>query len=467
MEIHISFDELLKEKGVNPKLIDDEDLKDLKIEFIRKLHSKYREIASKATSYDNYDWNMHRFNVDKEPHDPLQTGVANPFELGKDKYGSLENKVTKYGTYEPNNQSKSMIHGEEGDWEKYFKDIFSISNSDGGQSFKTKFGLSSEEAQEIKKESEKYLRAVGKKLTSDPEVISYLKLNSSNAQSVLSSFILLKNALIQKGALNKSATSITDNSAPKALLDGFNELKSVSEKLSNFEEELQTGFSKSDIQKGVETRIARVPDELLKLILEANKYWIILNAENYIKRNLGESIFVKLKKIFQNPQSTSALEKYKTLLNAKEEVKSASGNYLNSIAQLSFGNEDSEKGGGEKVGTRRLRASKDRYTTSTTSSDGERDDMDFGVLDDEEGRDDAIDRGESPTADTLSQHADSETGDRRIASNWVDNELNSFVSAFFGEVGKSSFRKFRPSSDSVTHRIGHNVGTMNDLMQKK
>lgn len=465
--IHISFDELLKEKGVNPKLIDDEDLKGLKIEFIRKLHSKYREVASKAKSYDNYDWNMHRFNVDKEPHDPLQTGVANPFELGKDKYGSLENKVTKYGTYEPNNQSKSMIHGEEGDWEKYFKDIFSVSNSDGGESFKTKFGLSSEEAQEIKKESENYLRAVGRKLTSDPEVISYLKLNSSNAQSVLSSFILLKNALVQKGVLNKSATSITDRAAPKALLDGFNELKSVSEKLSNFEEELETGFSKSDIQKGVEMKISRVPDKLLKLILEANKYWIILNAENYIKRNLGESIFVKLKKIFQNPRSTSALEKYKTLLNAKEEVKSASGNYLGSIAQLSFGNEDAEIGGGEKVGTRRLRASKDRYTASTTSSDDEQEDRAIGVKDDIEGIDAAIDRGESPTADTLSQYADAETGDRRIAGDWDAKEVNSLVNAFFGEVGKSNFRKFRPNSDSVTHRIGHNISTMYDLMQEE
>lgn len=461
--VHVSFDEFMKEKGVDPKSINDDDLKDLKIEFMRKLYSQYKELGKKAKTYDNYDWNLHRFNVDRHPHDPLETGLDNPFELGDHKYGNLENKTAQkqFGIYNANKQSKSMIHGEEGDWEKYFKDIFSPSSVSGGQSFNSKFALSNKEAQEVQKEAEKYLRAVGRKLASNSEVVSYLGINSSNAQSVLSSFSLLKNALAQKGVLN----NLYDGSVPKMLQDGFKELKNVSEKLNMLEEEMQTGFSKSDIQLGVEAYLKRPhtsTSTVLKIVLDENKHWIIFNAENFVKRNLGESIFIKFKKILQNPQSFSALEKHKTLLGVKQEVRNLASNYASSISQLEF------------VGilTRRKRAGKDnRSTTSMTSSDGERDDMDFGVIDDKDTRDnatdDAIDRGETLSPDTASQYAHSKFGDQRISGEWKEDDIDSFISSFFGEAGKSSERKFRPKSDSTAQRIGHNISTMHDLMQKE
>ena len=465
--VHVSFDKFLKERGVDPKSINNDDLDDLKIEFNRKIHSQYQTIGEKAKSYDNYDWNFHRFNRDRNAHDPLQTGIENPFELGEFKYPRLADKTAKYGAYEPNNQSRSMIHGEEGDWEQHFKDIFG-SSSDGGNSFKSKFGLSSQEASEIQKEAQRYLRAIGKKLASDSEVTSYLKINPSNAASVLSSFSLMKEALIQKGVYDKTKNLIMDNSIPKALHDGFQELKSVENSLSELEESAQTGYVKSDIQKGVENCLkssAISTSRVLKAILEANKNWIIINAENFVKRNMGESSFLRLKNIFKSPQSTTAMEKWKVLLDAKQQVQNLARNYTLTIAQLKFGSEDSETGQG--ILSRRNRAGKDnRSTTSMSSSDGESDDMDFGVLDDEEGRDDAIDRGETPNTDTLSQKSDSGTGDRRIAGRWED-DVNSFVNAFFGEAGKSNVRKFRPNSDSTTHQIGHNVGTMHNLMQKE
>lgn len=464
--VHVSFDKFIKEKGLDPKSINNDDLNDLKIEFNRKIHSQYQSIGEKAKSYDNYDWNFHRFNRDRNAHDPLQTGVENPFELGDFKYPRLSDKTAKYGAYEPNNQSRSMIHGEEGDWEQHFKEIFGAS-SDGGASFRSKFGLSSQEANEIQKEAQRYLRAIGKKLANDPEVISYLKINPSNAASVLSSFSLMKEALIQKGAYDKTRNLIMDNSIPKALHDGFQELKSVENSLSELEESSQTGYVKSDIQKGVENCLkssAISTSKVLKAILEANKNWIIINAENFVKRNMGESSFLRLKNIFKNPQSTTSMEKWKVLLDAKQQVQNLARNYALTIAQLKFGSEDSETGQG--ILSRRNRAGKDNRSTMSMTGSDDRDDMDFGVLDDEEGRDDAIDRGESPSTDTLSQSSDSETGDRRIAGRWED-DVNSFVSTFFGEAGKSSVRKFRPNSDSTTHRIGHNVGTMHDLMQKE
>jgi hypothetical protein len=465
---HVNFDKFLKEKGIDPKTINNDDLKDLKIEFDRHIYSKYKQLSKNLQSYDNYDWNFHKFNRDRNAHDPLQTGVENPFELGDFKHPRLNDKTARYGAYEANKQSKSMIHGEEGDWEKYFKNIFSVSGSSDMTSFKIKSALSAKEIQEIKREAEKYLRAVGRKLSSDSDVLSYLNLNPSNSTSVLSSFILLREALNQKGVLNRAKNLIADESAPKSLHKGFEELKNVYEKLNIIEEEMQTGFSKSDIQQGVESELKKTAItnlKVLKIILEANKNWIILNAENFVKRNLGETAFIKMKKILQNPESVSAMEKYKVLLDAKQEVRSLAEKYTNSISQLKFGSEDSETQQG--IETRRNRAGKDnRSTTSMTSSKDDLDDMDFGVLDDEEGIDDAIDRGESPNTDTLSQSADSETGDRRVAGRWED-DVNSFVSAFFGDAGKSNVRKFRPNSDSTTHRIGHNVNTMYDLMQKE
>lgn len=466
--VHISFDKFIKDKNLNPKSLTNEELKDLKIEFERDLHSKYQDVGSNATSYDNYDWNFHRFNRERENHDPLNVGMDNPFELGPLKFGKISRTTSKYGSYEANKQSKSMIHGEEGDWEKHFKDIFGTQNSDGGKNFKTKFGISSNEAQEIEREANKYLRAIGKKLASNSEVISYLKLNPSNAQSVLSSFNLLKEALIQKGAYDIRKNLIMDNSIPKELQDAFHELKTVEKSLYTLEEESKSGYSKSDIQLGVESHLTKPAItnlKVLKAILEANKSWIIINAENYVKRNLGETPFLRLKKIFQNPGSVTPVQKYKALLDAKKDVQSLAQKYAETISQLKFGSEDSTTGQG--ILSRRNREGKDnRNTTSMSSSDDEMPDMHAGVLDDIDAMDDAMDKGDSISADSLSQRPDDGTGDRRIAGNWED-DINGFVSSFFGETGKSSVRKFRANSDSTTQQIGHNVSTLYTMMQEE
>lgn len=464
--VHVSFDKFIKDKNLNPKSLTNDELRDLKIEFERNLHSQYQEVGSKAKSYDNYDWNFHRFNRERENHDPLNVGMDNPFELGNLKFGKISRTTSKYGSYEANKQSKSMIHGEEGDWEKHFKDIFGTQNSDGGKNFKAKFGITSNEAQEIEREANKYLRAIGKKLASNSEVISYLKLNSSNAQSVLSSFNLLKEALIQKGVYDVRKNLIMDNAIPKELHDAFHELKNVEKSLYTLEEESKSGYSKSDIQSGVESHLTKPAItnlKVLKAILEANKSWIIINAENFVKRNLGETPFLRLKKIFENPGSVTPVQKYKALLDAKKDVQSLAQKYAETISQLKFGSEDSITGQG--ILSRRNREGKDnRSTSSMTASSDDANDMDFGVNDDIDSVDSRIDNSDDNSSNNLSQS----TVDKRSSQkeNWED-DINSFVSSFFGETGKSSVRKFRSNSDSTTQQIGHNVSTLYTMMQEE
>lgn len=457
--VHVSFDNFIKDKNLNPKSLTNEDLKDLKIEFERNIHSQYQDVGSKATSYDNYDWNFHRFNKERNNHDPLSVGLDNPFELGDLKFPKISHVTTKYGSYEPNKQSKSMIHGEEGDWEKYFKDTFGLQSSDSdGKSFKSKFGISSNEAQEIEREANKYLRAIGKKLSGDSEVVSYLKLNPSNAQSVLSSFSLLKEALTQKGVYDKRKNLILDNSIPKSLSDAFNELKNVEKSINILDEESKSGYSKSDIQVGIEMSLKKSSFtnlKVLKAIFEDNKSWIIINAENFIKRNIGEPQFLRFKKLIQNPGNTTSVQKYKILLDAKKEIQYLSQKYAESIMQLSFGD----------ILSRRGREGKDnRSTASMTASSDDASDMDFGVKDDIDSVDSRIDNSDDNSSDNFSQS----TADTRSMQrgNWED-DVNAFVNSFFGETGKSNVRKYRANSDSTAQQIGHNVSTLYTMMEEE
>lgn len=448
--VHISFDDFLKQKGVDPSSVTEEQLEDLKIEFKRHLFREKAKIGMNAKSYDNYDFNLHRFNKDRNSYDPLRTGIGNPFELGDYKFERLHDKVSKIGAYDAMNQSKSMIHGEEGDWETYFKDIFGVSDAESNSNnFRSKLGISKAEASEIVREGQRYLSAIGKKLASNDDVVSYLGLNPSNAVTVLSSYELLINVLTNKGVYDKRKSMLVDESAPRELNVALSELKNVSKAISDLEESSESGYTISDIQKGVEgaLKITAITNlKVLKAILDANKHWIILNAQNYIKRNLGESSFLRLKKIFKNPNGISAKEKYQALLDAKAHVFNLAKNYTISISQLQFGSEDSVTGQG--ILSRRLRSGQDNRTTFNLSA---------GAKDDE---------GDIDVKDDMFDDEDGNFINKRVAhrDEWQD-DVNVFVNSFFGELGKSSARKWRPKSDSTTHQIGHNSNVMYKLLQ--
>lgn len=452
--VHISFEEFLKQNSINPQEVKEGELDDLKNRFKRHLFQKKADIGRNAKAYDNYDWNFHRFNRERNSYDPVKTGVGNPFYLGDFKYDRLSDKTSRYGAYEANNQSRSMLHGEEGDWETHFKDIFGISDKESNEKiFKSRLGITQTETDEILREGEKYLSAIGRKLAANDEVVKFLEIDGQNAATILSSYDLITKKLAGK------VRSLSDESIPPILRIAISELKSVNKAMAELEEDSTTGFTKSDIQKGVESALSSSAISnltVLKTILAANKSWIILNSQNYIKRSLGEPSFIKLKKIFKNPKSFGTKEKFEALLDAKNTVFNLAKNYTYTISQLQFGSEDSLSG--EGILSRRKREGGDNKKTFTmTSSSDDNDDLDVGKADDDEF---SAEKG----MEALSASGDDKRIGQRV--DWAD-EANAFVDSFFGELGKSSARKWRPNSDSTTHKIGHNVSTMYELMKKE
>lgn len=431
LEPIVAFGRWLKEKQIVPT---EENLSDLKIEFARDIHSSFRDIAKSASSYDPYDWNVHRFNKERHEHDPLETGMANPLRMGDYKFPSLRTTTHGYGMFYPNRQNKSMIHGEEGDWENYLSDYFGTGE---GEKHRVKSVLNEKEFNAIQRKAALYASKIGEKLASDPETVKFLGTSDPSSLSSPKQIMRLVKKkeseispdgnvkLLKNGSFESDSSLPNGIKIPEMLKKAFPELSKLEVDLGKVHAEVEGNSSKSDILRGVEDAIATKFGgwPKLKAALEANKAWIVYNAENVIKRNSGETPYRQYIDAIKD-STISPLEKYKSALEARIYTRKLAKEYTERIAQLDL----------ESIGTRRLRG---QFATFGQS------------VKDDEGDDMAYDTSEKDVQNRVNMRGN------------FDAEAQEFLRSYFGDMQKSRYRKNRASSDSATYTMGHAASTIN------
>jgi len=426
----LAFDKWLKEKNIKPT---EENIKDLKVEFSQDIHNKFLDLSKSAESHDAYSWNVHNFNRNRKGHDPLGVGMDNPLHLGGFEHKRLRNKTHMFGGFFPNRQSKSMVHAPEGEWEDKFQKTFGV----GDNNNMVQTHLNSKEFNHIEANSFEYMKKVAKKVSEDPEVMEFLDMDSESIAESLLKMSKIRAILRTKGLLSPNG-SITGE-MPEILSKGYKELNLVEKKIAKLQDEVESGYSKSDIAVGVDKyinspKLGGFPD--LKAALQANRAWIILNAENVVRRNMGESPFRQVSDNANDPNIDS-IRKHKHALDAKEFVMWLGSDYAERIGQLKFFGEN-----GAAIESRRLRQMAKKVSSI---------DVSMG------------DSGAS-AASTVSNKDQRRRINQRVQEpESSDKEIQAFVDGFFGSMKKSRFRKNRAESDSDTQTIGHNIDTVYKL----
>ena len=410
-----------------------ENLNDLKIEFSRHVHDRISQIGKSAKAYDAYDWNVHRFNHDREDHDPLGVGMGNPLRMGSYKYPPLRDSTQSFGAFFPNRQNQSMLHGDEGDWENHFQHLFGM----GGEKHQVKPHITDKEFEHVQRKAATYASKIGETLAADSDIKSFLgSVNAGDLTSPRGVSAALRRkekelnqngqtvSLITNGKLANDDTLPDGIVIPQKLRTAWSELNKLEKDLGSLHSDVDGNASQSDIKIGVETAINKKFDDwpVLKAALDANKTWIIYNAEKVVKRSMGEAPFRQYLDVMRDSTS-NPLDRHKHGLEAKLMVRKIAQNYTEQIAQLNL----------DSIGTRRLRT-----TTGKTLNFAEPDD------------------GGSYEDDT----AAGTTKRIEMRGTYEDPETKAFIDSYFGDMEKSKYRRNRADSDSTSYTIGHHASTV-------
>jgi len=399
------------------------------------LKQKMQDRQLKSRKYDAYDWNVHRFNRSRNPHDPLNVGMGNPTKFGSRKYENItRGKTTGFGTFWPNRQSPSLIHGNKGDWEDKFKPFFGHGHDEVSNSFNLKSTINKVDQGEIERDTKTYLTKLAEKLIHNDEVINAFKLADSSSRNDAKMAFTNSKALLDllrqhftnvKLDKNGNISSQSSQDIPQILKIAYAEIKSTENNLAKIKEESEgESTNESAIATGVDRflksrYLAAAPD--LHFAMNAQRIQLIHNAEDVVRRMIGDSAF----RHFSDNQAkgVKGTEKYQQIIDLKAFIENASYNYAVRISQLDFG-----------AGTRRERDKMGRIGRKTVSSDAPTG---------ENGKSSA---GEVPDSATR-RTAGEQDADPRIVN---------------GVEGFNKRRLTRPSSDADTHVIGHNVKALYD-----
>jgi hypothetical protein len=408
------------------------------------IQEKMRARQANSRKYDAYDWNVHRFNRDRHPYDPLNVGMGNPTKAGQRKFEAIaRGKTTGFGTLWPNRQSPTLIHGEKGEWEDKFKSHFGHGYDPRSNSFNLKSSLDSADAHEIEREAKIYFAKIAEKLIHQDEVIQALKLTNDSEKN--DAKLAFTTAATFRDFLKKhfpslkldKSSNMSDDSMPQILKIAYTEIKTTENTLSRIREEASTGVTNtSAIANGVDKflksqYLAQYSD--LQTALMTQRTQLIMNAEHLVRRTIGDSPF----KTFADHKAKGirGSKKLQSIQDLQQFIANIANNYVARISQLNF----------DELGTRRERNKNGPGKVSMDTSGSEETGSMAGNIAASDGR---------PSADQWKGAPDG----RHIAKakyNVVPDDV------------RNKYRQTRQSSDIDTHQIGHNIDSVYATMAAK
>lgn len=342
-----------------------ENIENTSNEYVDMLEKERHDIVKNAQKYDAHGWNVHMFNRKREAHDPFKVGMENPLEIGGLTHPPIKGKNIGFGSFYPNKQSKYMLHGPEGQWEDEFRDYFGSGMDNTTGKIKLKVPFNQDDYTTLVKDAYDYKKMIAKKLATHKQFADYLnvdrsKLNDKEARKEiiknLSSPHYLMSIMKEKcpGVKFLKGKVILPEDAPDCMPAGlptaFRELVSVSDGMSDLKDQVTQGTTdKSAIMDGVNaylgSTLVTYKPAGVKEALKEMRLLIAKNAENYIRRTIGESswqLYLNLKK-----SGATAGARYRQAKDLKEYIKRAAWRYCRELDQLNFG---------EDLDTRRLRS---------------------------------------------------------------------------------------------------------------
>lgn len=437
----------------NKGSVDPNQIEEYKKEFTQNLKSQMRKRMNDAEKFDPYTWNVHRFSREREMQDPHGVGMEDPFSIGQLKHSKLRDKTTGFGTFWPNRQSKSMIHGPKGEWEDKFQNIISGEYNSEMEDFMAKHHLDPKDIEDIKKYTNTYRRKLTSKLISDPKMQELLDINPEDLKDeekrkqIISSYassIALKRQLKSKipnlAFANTGGIKEEENRIPEFAKNIFNDIIKLDKKFASMKSDIEENVPvKSAVAKGIDAflKYSRelAANPTLKSSMESSRLELIHGAERLIRRNIGDSPFVKYTKSLES--GASGVEKHKNYLDMQDYVIRMAKMYGETIAQLDMG----------IIPTRRLRRGK-----KTISGD--------------------MALGDSDSGATFSKMASLEDHLKRIDQRTYEELENNpriiqdLINSLFLNKEKSKVRWTRGASSGESQTIGHSIESMYSLLKE-
>lgn len=336
-------------------------------EYLDAMDKERESIVKNAETYGPHEWNVHMFNRQREPHDPFKVGMENPLEIGVLKNSPIRSKNRGYGSINPNKQSKYMLHGEEGQWENEYKDYFGsgVDKTTGKIKLKTPFNQN--DYTTLAKNAWDYKKAIAKKLATHKQFSDFLGVDRSKLNDKEYRKEILKN-LTNAGYLLRiikekcpgikmANGKLTPNKEspdciPLGIQIAFSELASVSDGLNDLKDQVTQGsIDKSAILDGVEKYLymnTKDKSPAIREALKQMKLLLVRNAENYIRRTIGESAWRTYSNLKKSGADTQT--RYRQYLDLKKHISNSAHRYCRELDQLKF----------DTMDTRRLR---EKYKT--------------------------------------------------------------------------------------------------------
>ncbi|RDJ35629.1 MAG: hypothetical protein DWQ19_12490 [Crenarchaeota archaeon] len=335
-----AFRSMLKERNpgrpIDPRLV-----KEALPEYQEKIQKGMKEVLRNAKKYNAFDYSIHSYNRSRKGHDPLGVGMDNPTMLGEPKYEKLGGgKTAGMGTIWANRQSKHMLHGEEGEWEKKYQDKFGHGYDDISREFRNISQLSPEDQREIEKQTQAYLDKVAQKLSRDSQVMDFLDVSPTDAHNLSDLSFLkarIKNKVPDADFASDGRIRSGEDRVPDLLKTAYNEIRDTNKELRKVASEIESGFTESAIAAGVKsligTKLNGQPD--VKAAMESRLDMIIMNAENFVRRTIGEAAFRNYEEALR--KGAKGPEKRRYIEDLKEFIASKAYNYAGTLAQLKLG----------------------------------------------------------------------------------------------------------------------------------
>lgn len=406
--------------------------------YVEKLNQEMKRKQNTARKYGPYEYAIHTFNRERHGHDPLGVGMENPLILGDPKYPSLGNNVTQgMGSIAPTRQSPQLLHGEEGEWESKYQKQFGHGFDELSGKFRNPNLLDADDHKEIEKKTKEYLGAIASKLSKDQRTMEFLDLNPTDTQH-LDDLDFLKERIKAKlpdAAFGRDGRiSSTEERIPELLRKAFNEIRDTVRELNTVGAEVESGSLSSAIADGVEKfvkgpSLAGRPE--LKAAMETRIPQLAINAENFVRRNIGESAFRNYADALS--RGAKGAEKRKLAQDLRDFITSRAYSYTGSLAQLAI----------EGLFTRRIHQGKRKMQS--------------------------LDKENPDTGDSMSANI---AQGQKLSPEELDRLINSAQSGKFapnvapdlfkgGE--KSAYRRYRTASDEYKG-AGHNVNLVHQLL---